>query len=79
MPQQEVEDGGRIGFLQMDGRHSLGGVKGPLGVFFSEQNMLLPSEGTLLIFPSFLQHFVNPNASDSDRISAAFNLKFVRK
>lgn len=34
----------------------------------------MPQEGTLLTFPSHLQHFVEANESDEDRISIAFNL-----
>lgn len=33
-----------------------------------------PKEGTILIFPSYLYHEVEPNQTDLDRISIAFNL-----
>ena len=36
---------------------------------------LYPSEGTLLIFPSWMRHMVEENLSDTDRISIAFNIK----
>ena len=32
-----------------------------------------PSEGTLVLFPSHMEHYVEPNESDDDRISIAFN------
>jgi len=32
-------------------------------------------EGTLLIFPSFLEHFTDPNQSDKVRTSLSFNLE----
>ena len=35
---------------------------------------LLPSDGVLCIFPSFLSHFVAPNTSDNRRISIAGNV-----
>ena len=35
---------------------------------------LLPTEGNIVIFPSYLNHKVKPNESDEDRISVAFNL-----
>jgi uncharacterized protein (TIGR02466 family) len=35
---------------------------------------LYPSEGTLVIFPSALRHFVEENNSDTERISIAFNI-----
>lgn len=34
-----------------------------------------PNVGDVLVFPSYLKHFVEPNMSDEDRISIAFNLK----
>jgi uncharacterized protein (TIGR02466 family) len=37
-----------------------------------------PSEGTLLLFPSDVRHWVEENLSSEDRISIAFNLEFVR-
>lgn len=33
-----------------------------------------PEVGTLIIFPSWLEHSVNQNLSDSDRISMSFNI-----
>lgn len=33
-----------------------------------------PTEGTLVLFPSHLQHYVESNESDEDRISISFNL-----
>lgn len=40
----------------------------------SELWSLEPSEGTLLIFPSWLDHYVEANKSDEDRISISFNV-----
>ena len=34
-----------------------------------------PSEGACLIFPSWLEHYVEPNESLSARISISFNLR----
>ena len=33
-----------------------------------------PEPGDVLIFPSYLNHYVEPNLSDEDRISIAFNM-----
>jgi len=33
-----------------------------------------PQEGKIILFPSHLRHLVEPNKSDEDRISIAFNL-----
>jgi uncharacterized protein (TIGR02466 family) len=41
---------------------------------YSSTFVFTPNEGTLILFPSHLQHFVEPNKSDEDRISIAFNL-----
>tara|TARA_A100000164_G_scaffold343007_1_gene340953 strand:+ start:13880 stop:14500 length:621 start_codon:yes stop_codon:yes gene_type:complete len=35
----------------------------------------LPKEGTMLMFPSHLQHKVEENKSNDDRISVSFNIK----
>jgi hypothetical protein len=32
-------------------------------------------EGTILVFPSFLEHFTDPNQSDKVRTSLSFNLR----
>ena len=35
----------------------------------------VPNEGTMVMFPAHLDHLVEPNESDEDRISIAFNLQ----
>ena len=35
-----------------------------------------PQERKLIVFPSYAVHYVEPNNSDNDRISLAFNTKF---
>lgn len=35
---------------------------------------IYPKAGTLVIFPAWLEHYVEPNTSDEDRISIAFNV-----
>ena len=42
---------------------------------FSSYNERLPDEGDLIIFPGWIEHGVNQNMSDSDRISYAFNCR----
>ena len=37
-----------------------------------------PSAGLILMFPSYLEHFVLPNRSDADRISISFDLTLER-
>ncbi len=40
---------------------------------------VLPETGLLLLFPSWLEHYVDPNISNEDRISIAFNLSIRNK
>lgn len=39
---------------------------------------LLPSAGTLLLWPAWLHHMVHPNAADSPRLSISFNVVLKR-
>tara|TARA_B100001989_G_C24371069_1_gene379390 strand:- start:24 stop:644 length:621 start_codon:yes stop_codon:yes gene_type:complete len=34
-------------------------------------------EGKMIVFPSHLHHFVNPNKSQEDRISVSFNINYI--
>ena len=36
-----------------------------------------PKVGELLLFPSWLPHFVSPNTSDQNRISISFNVELI--
>ena len=36
------------------------------------------AEGDLLIFPSYLPHYVEPNKSDEDRIVVSFNIDILK-
>ena len=42
----------------------------------TDQVVVNVSDGTLLIFPSYLQHSVDANRSDTERISVSFNIMF---
>jgi uncharacterized protein (TIGR02466 family) len=46
----------------------------PKNNVFLRQWQYTPKEGLLLMFPSWLEHYVEPNESDEDRISIAFNI-----
>ncbi len=41
-------------------------------------NSVNPVEGGLILFPSYLDHSVNPNLSNEERIVISFNIKLVR-
>ncbi|MBI28934.1 MAG: hypothetical protein CFH21_00153 [Alphaproteobacteria bacterium MarineAlpha5_Bin11] len=38
-----------------------------------------PKEGLLVMFPSYLTHYVQPNMSDKERIILSFNLDIIKK
>lgn len=38
-----------------------------------------PKNGTLVIFPSYLDHSVNPNKSSEDRVVVSFNISLIPK
>ena len=42
-------------------------------------NSINPVEGGLVMFPSYLDHSVNTNLSDKERIVISFNLKLIKK
>jgi len=46
--------------------------------FTSADMSVTPEVGKLIIFPSWLVHYVEPNLIDSDRISLAFNINLVK-
>lgn len=39
---------------------------------------VFPEEGKLVMFPSWLEHYVEPNTSNEERISIAFNADIVK-
>ena len=43
------------------------------------QNAVNPVEGGLVLFPSYLDHSVNPNLSNEERIVISFNINLVKK
>ena len=45
---------------------------------FDGRYKVRPQDGMLLVFPSWLLHFVNPYLSDDERISIAFNSRVTK-
>jgi len=39
----------------------------------------MPQAGKIILFPSYALHYVEPNLSDEDRISFAFNTKLIER
>ena len=46
-------------------------------LYFSPKRTLFPKPGMILVFPSYLRHWVYPNDEEFDRISMAFNFKYA--
>jgi uncharacterized protein (TIGR02466 family) len=42
----------------------------------TDQVVVRVKDGTMLVFPSYLQHSVDPSTSDDERISISFNIMF---
>ena len=49
---------------------------GEFNNFTSARFSVVPNSGKLIIFPAWLQHYVEPNTQDTDRISISFNTNF---
>lgn len=66
---------GQIEFL--DPRNSVYNTAGQipkLKQYFASNIKIKPSNGMIIIFPSYLRHWVYPHKSTNERISIAFNL-----
>jgi uncharacterized protein (TIGR02466 family) len=62
-----------------DPRNQTGIIRPPVVKLVAEntdQVTVTVSNGTLLLFPSYLQHSVDANASEEERISVSFNIMF---
>lgn len=62
-----------------DPRHQAGVIRPPVVELTSgntDQVVVQVSSGTLLLFPSYLEHSVDANSSEEERISVSFNIMF---
>lgn len=71
-PDPSVPENGRIEF--MDPRH-IGAALAVPGFMFGQKIFIQPREGLLVMFPSWLEHWVTPFRGTGERISIAFNLQ----
>lgn len=77
VPNAQVERSGLIEFL--DPRGSTG-IRAPeVSLLFSSKYQVRPRAGTMLIFPSFLRHWVYPNQDEEERVSIAFNARIIER
>ena len=71
---------GRIEFL--DPRTNVAAMSlelAKLSGYFAPKQLFHPRENMVLCFPSYLRHWVYPNEEPEDRISMAFNIRYVPK
>lgn len=62
-----------------DPRNQVGIIRPPVAELTAEntdQVVVRVKDGTLLVFPSYLQHSVDANTSEEERISISFNIMF---
>lgn len=62
-----------------DPRHQAGVIRPPVVELTSgntDQVVVKVSSGTLLLFPSYLEHSVDANTSEEERVSISFNIMF---
>ena len=71
---------GRSGLIEfLDPRTNISTMSVPESKMFAPKFQVKPREGLLLIFPSYLKHWVYPNEQNEERISIAFNARFIKK
>lgn len=76
VPKEMTGKEGNLEFL--DPRSNIASIAGPLTEmkqFFASNVAFKPEKGRIVIFPSYLTHWVYPHFSETDRISVAFNLR----
>lgn len=79
VPSSEDPDDVLSGAIEfIDPRGSIGGNGATHAPFARGKFTVRPRPGHCLIWPSFVKHWVHPNRSNADRITAAFNGWFVR-
>ena len=77
--QPEVEEG-RSGMIEfLDPRADLGPWRKLSGGAVRSKRRLRPRTGELILFPSWLTHWVYPNETDEERWSIAFNATFRKR
>lgn len=76
-PEVEDDNAGRIEFL--DPRSDLPNWRLLKASAFNLKKSLKPQPGEMILFPSYLVHWVYPNIADDERISIAFNATFSKK
>jgi uncharacterized protein (TIGR02466 family) len=76
VPDGDDAQSGAIEFL--DTRTNLRTLTVEGAACFASKFILKPRVGTIVVFPSYLRHWVYPNESSLERVSIAFNARFAR-
>ncbi len=76
-PDVEAGNSGMIEFL--DPRSDLPNWRILQASAFRMKKKIRPEPGTLILFPSYLVHWVYPNETDEERVTIAFNATFRKK
>ncbi|MGR3636152.1 MAG: TIGR02466 family protein [Shimia sp.] len=75
-PETEGKSSGKIEFL--DPRCDLSHWRLLDAPTFRSKRAIRPEAGDLIVFPTYLLHWVHPNESDKERVTIAFNATFKR-
>ena len=73
VPKTNFPDSGVIEFLDPRSRTQFMQIKG--NNFLKPKVKFTPEPGKLVIFPSYLLHWVHPNEQEEERVSIAFNMR----
>lgn len=71
------EGSGPLEFL--DPRTALGAAPLERAGCFGDTRALAPKAGQVVVFPSYVRHWVYPNRATGDRVSVAFNARWARR
>jgi uncharacterized protein (TIGR02466 family) len=77
VPEPASELGGSIEFFDVRTNVRTLSIDG--AACFASKFTARPLAGTVLMFPSYLRHWVYPNDSDLPRVSIAFNARYARQ
>jgi uncharacterized protein (TIGR02466 family) len=76
VPEGDKDKSGSIEFF--DTRTNLRTLTVEGASCFASKFVAKPRSGLMFMFPSYLRHWVYPNESEEDRVSIAFNARFLR-
>jgi uncharacterized protein (TIGR02466 family) len=66
-------------FEFIDPRVNAGSLSIEGATCFDHGVFVKPKDGLMIIFPSYLRHWVYPNEEESERVSIAFNIRYLKR